>query len=77
MSEATTIIEVPAIEMKHGKTLEEFTLRALVNHVTAIWQERWKRSAELKQSQIVPTAVNRRSNELRREQHICTALMHQ
>ena len=77
MSEATTILVGPAIETKHGTILAESTLRSFVNHVTAIWQERWKRSAELKQSQIVPTAVNRRSNELRREQHICTALMHQ
>ncbi len=77
MSDATYNVEVPAIEMKHGNILAESTLRSFVNRVTAIWQERWKRSAELKQSQIVPTAVNRRSNELRREQHICTALMHQ
>jgi len=77
MSDATYNVEVPVIEMKHGKTLEGSTLRALVNRVTAIWQERWKRSAELKQSQSVSTAVNRRSNELRREQHICTALMNQ
>ena len=77
MSDATYNVEVPAIEMKHGKTLEGSTLRAIVNRVTAIWQERWKRSAELKQSQSVSAAVNGRSNELRREQHICTALKHQ
>ena len=77
MSYANQIVEIPAIEKKHGKTLGESTLRALVNRVTAIWQERWKRSADLKQSQSVSAAVNRRSNELRREQHICTALMNQ
>ena len=77
MSDATYNVEVPAIEMKHGKTFEGSTLRALVNRVTVIWQERWKRSAELKQSQSVSAAVKRGSNELRREQHICTALKHQ
>ena len=73
MSDATYIVEVPAIEMKHGKLLEGSTLRALVNRVTAIWQERQERSAELRLS----AAVNGRSNELRREQHICNALMNQ
>jgi hypothetical protein len=77
MSDATYIVEVPAIEIKHGKILEESTLRAVVNRVTAIWQERWKRSSDLKRSQSVSAAVNHKSNELRREQHICTALMHQ
>lgn len=73
MSDATYTVEVPPIEMKHGKTFEESTLRAHVNRITAIWHERQKRSAELRLS----AAVNGRSNELRREQHICTALMHQ
>ena len=73
MSEATYIVEVPAIEMKQGKTFEGHTLSALVNRITAILQERRKRSAELRLS----TAVNAKSNELRREQHICNALMHQ
>ena len=77
MSDTTYVVEAPAIEIKHGKIFEGSTLRALVNRITAIWQERWKRSAELKQSQSVPAVVNHRSNELRREQHICTALMHQ
>ncbi len=77
MSEATTIIEVPAIETKHGKTFAESTLRSFVNRVIAFWQERRKRSAELKRLQSESTAVNRKSNELRREQHICNALMHQ
>jgi hypothetical protein len=73
MSEATYIVEVPAIEMRHGKSFEESTLRAHVNRIKAIWQERQKRSAELRLSD----AVNAKSNELRREQHICNALMHQ
>lgn len=77
MSEAPYNVEISAIEKKHDKALEESTLRTLGNRVTAIWQERWKRSAELKQSQSVSAAVNRRSIELRREQHICTALKHQ
>lgn len=73
MSDATYIVEVPTIEMKHGKIFEGSTLRAHVNRITAIWQERQKRSAELRLS----AAVNAKSNELRREQHICTALMYQ
>ena len=77
MSDATYNVEVPAIETKHGNILAESTLRSFVNRVIAFWQERRKRSAELKRSQSVSAAVNRRSNELRREQHICTALMHQ
>jgi len=77
MSDATYTVEVPAIEMKHGNIFEGSTLRSFVNRVTAIWQERWKRSVDLKRSQSVSAAVNHRSNELRREQHICNALMHQ
>ncbi len=73
MSDATYIVEVPAIEMKHGKIFEGYTLRALVNRVTAFRQERRNRSADL----TLSTAVNARSNELRRERHVCTALMHQ
>ncbi len=73
MSDATYIVEVPAIEMRHGKSFEESTLRAHVNRIKAIWQERQERSAELRLS----AAVNAKSNELRREQHICNALMHQ
>ena len=77
MSDATYTVEVPAIEMKHGKTFKGSTLRSFVNRVTAIWQERWKRSVDLKRSQSVSAAVNGRSNELRRERHVCTALMYQ
>ncbi len=73
MSNATYIVEVPAIEMKHGKIFEGSTLRAHVNRITAIWQEKRKRSADLRLS----AAVNARSNELRRERHVCSALMHQ
>ncbi len=73
MSDTTYIVEVPAIEMNYGKTFEESTLRSLVNRIKAIWQERQKRSAELRLSD----SVNAKSNELRREQHICNALMHQ
>ncbi len=68
MSAATYIAEVPAIEMKHGKIFEVSTLRALVSRVTAFC---------LKPSQSVSAAQNARSNELRRERHVCTALMHQ
>ncbi len=70
MSAATYIA---AIEMKPGKILEGSTLRALVSRITAFWQETLNRSADLKQS----AAVNAVSNELRRERHVCTALMHQ
>ena len=77
MSDTTYVVEAPAIEIKHGKIFEGSTLRALVNRITAIWQERWKRSADLKRSQSVSAAENGRSNDLRREQHVCTALMHQ
>jgi hypothetical protein len=73
MSDATYIVEVPAIEMKHGNIFKESTLRAHINRITAIWQERQKRSSEPRLS----AAVNGRSNELRREQHICNALMNQ
>ncbi len=73
MSDATYSVEVPAIEMNHGKSFEESSLRSLVNRIKAIWQERRKRSAELRLS----ATVNAKSNELRREQHICNALMNQ
>jgi hypothetical protein len=76
MSVATTLIEAPAIETKHGNFLAESTLRSFVDRVIAFWRERRQQSAELKRSQSVSAAVNRKSNELRREQHICTALMH-
>jgi len=72
MEYTTYIVEVPAIERKHGKIFEGSTLRSLVNRITATWQERQKRSAELRLS----AAVYAKSNELRREQHICNALMH-
>ncbi len=73
MSDATYTAEVPAIEKKHGKILVGSTLRSFVNRITTIWQERRKRSAELRLS----ATVNAKSNELRREQHICNALMNQ